>query len=237
MKKRILIMGAFQPEINTLFENLNGRVIAGHLIQNKDISDMDDFLIDIKECGIGGLRAALSFQSELLDRESPPVVEAIFTGTAGIYKGKISADELTGKPAMITGFSSLFYKYETSNIMGESKIPPGICVQVQSSVGPLAKYLKEQLTPMEGASNSPDSITLSRAHSELLKDSEALFENMEAFALSFAADVYHVPFSAFYAITNRVGSEGSTDWEKNHKIYSNNLQVQMIKYLRHFLAE
>jgi nucleoside phosphorylase len=93
----------------------------------------------------------------------------------------------------------------------------------------MSKYLGLK----EIVSNSMNYVSLIDLSSEELVDHlfDAGAENMEAFSIAYIASKLSIPFTAYYAITNMVGKNGSAEWAENWRKASNALQKLIIKYM------
>ncbi|MCB1140316.1 MAG: hypothetical protein KDK23_16280, partial [Leptospiraceae bacterium] len=54
-----------------------------------------------------------------------------------------------------------------------------------------------------------------------------VLENLEAFSLARFCEIHKIEFSAFLAITNRVGPEGSEEWKQNYRAMAETLQEKV----------
>lgn len=228
----ILLLGAFSPEIHLLAEALHGRILE-NLPRHGD-GEAISALLEIMEVGVGNQSAAFQLQKRLSRTGSPAVLEAIFIGSAGTYgsipEGISSAHPSSLPGGIATGCSRLFWNRELAVLEGRAHLPDIFPGMVQTEAGPLGTILSEGLGSVEGATNSPDSITLVDPVIEGIALPEGmLFENMEAFGLSFVASRMELPFSALYALTNRVGPGGSREWALHHQEYSIALQRALLK--------
>ncbi len=97
--------------------------------------------------------------------------------------------------------------------------------------GDLGERLLQELQPLRGDTNSPDSLTLLPWEREWDLPEGVLFENMEAFGLSHVCRRHQVPFMALYALTNGVGPQGSREWAENHRQLSHELQRRILEQL------
>jgi len=209
----LLFVGAFAPEIDLLRE-YDGRTFhddAGKRIR-----------IGVAECGIGNLNAALYLQKRItLDHPD----EIVFVGSCGLYREPVG-DDVNKTVAFSTGFFHL----DLGVLQGISRIPFPI-VPLRTSPGAIGLRLRDALVPVGGATNCPDSISLIDPSAIELPDG-VLFENMESYGLAKVAYEADVPFSALFAITNRVGPNGSEEWRRNHGIMSETIQKSVLGVLK-----
>ena len=277
---RVLITGAFEPEIDLLAKTCHKRLLSPSKLlslhpsskrkekeeQPRGFSNKEDLIrIEVFELGVGPIESALSLQEKILglgfeergigEREeqdspssaplalpSPAIQEILFLGSAGIYTDKSSSDHMEEYSYGLSCYaqSSTFYFYDLAALKGEGKLPAALGKQVQSKAGPLGRALGEHLQNQSGIRFFPDLSVNTTASLSLLSPKipktkgKALFhiENMEAFALAQLALRYAIPFSAFFSLTNRVGPEGSREWEKNYSLMSIDLQKRFIKFFQ-----
>jgi nucleoside phosphorylase len=219
----ILFIGAFDPEIDLLRDSLDRTTV---------IADGREFGTELLVCGVGSLTAALTLRERLADASLPPVVEIIQIGSAGIYTlSEASAYEKMAGSEGITGFSDLFYKMDISVIEGFAKIPQIQSHRILTEAGPLILNLAQSMGARKGATNSPDSITLKCPTLEWGLPEGCVYENLEGFGLATAAQRSGVSFGALYAITNRVGPDGSDRWRERYRAMSTDLQKKILKRL------
>ncbi len=203
--KSILFIGAFPPEIE--------------LIARGD--SPENLMVEALDCGVGNVSAALALQERLLDRDKPPVAEAIFIGSAGCY------DEGPFGPPLNLGFAVGFENREIAVTAGDAHLPDLMLSALETRPGPLGLRLRDELGARTGSVNSPDSLTLSPP-----PGIRGEFENMEAFGLACAAARSELPFCAVLALTNRVGPDGSAQWRANHREMGRALQEAILRVLR-----
>lgn len=55
-----------------------------------------------------------------------------------------------------------------------------------------------------------------------------MLENLEAFSLARFCEIHKIGFSAFVAVTNRVGPSGSEQWAANYRSMGQALQQKLI---------
>ena len=216
--KRILLLGAVEAEIDLLRDRMSGALI--------DLNDQQ-YRMDIDICSVGNIDAALSLQSVLsqnqLDVKSS-IAEVIFIGSAGSYH----SDRY---PIGSTVYSNSFAHLDTGSMRKMAKIPPLMIHRIESVFGDIATFIRKQLSMTCAVTNSIDSISLVDMEAEA-KDNGIDVENMETFGLARAAQMYSVPFSAFFCITNRVGPDGSVEWQQNYRTLSEDLQQRIVSALK-----
>lgn len=242
IKKRALIAGAIGAEIALLAERLNQQ--AGLEIKETLID------VEVLEVGVGSIDAALTLQHRLLNQNLPRIDEILFIGSAGRHISTVDHDNpavdlpgsTAGEPAAPSGrknlperhdwgFSVRFLRLESSVRQGESRLPPALVSTVETTPGSLGEFLVGRLRPLTGVTNSLDSITLVSVSSEDFNITGPLFENMEAFGVARICELLSLPCSAFFALTNDVGPEGSLQWALNHGRMGLELQRAILEAL------
>ncbi|MEQ9363653.1 MAG: hypothetical protein RIF32_05390 [Leptospirales bacterium] len=203
-KPRLLIVGAFAPEIDRLAA-----------------ADPREF--DLLEAGIGSVAAAVSLQARLLNPAAAPVSEVLFLGSAGVYDPAAPA----GPGAF--GFSTGFCKRDLATLEGRAHAPGTGGEIFTTEVGERGAAMRaavEASKIQDGVTNSTDSVSLVQ-----VEVSDCAFENLEAFGVAWVCRRYAVPFGAFFALTNSVGPEGSEQWRANYREMSLELQGFAVKSL------
>lgn len=170
-------------------------------------------------CGVGNVAAAIALTQYL--EKNPAPDEILFVGSAGTYR--LQSDEFR------VGVSNLFFQRELAVVRSESNRPALMPASIETVRGSIASGLADSLHCVGGSTNCPDSITLVSPGTLF---GEIEFENMECYGLSLVANQYGLPFSAFFAITNAVGPNGSESWRKNYREYSQELQKRLIRHLK-----
>ena len=237
----LLLFGAFAPEVNLLRENLDAELLKvpvlspGSPVANT-VADTALRRVEIFEGGVGNLNCALNLQERILDRQAPPVAEAIFIGSAGVYLR--SHDSQGPHPGPdFPGFSRTFYNREAAVLEGRARLPEPLTKTSMSTPGPIGETLAKNLDALEGATNSPDSLTLFAPVESEHFPGDINYENMETFGAAMAFLKYSIPFCAFFALTNYVGPEGSKEWSRVYKEYSTKLQARILDILTPMLGE
>lgn len=209
--KRVLFCGAVPPEID---------LISASTSETTRDDAAPSPLYEAHALGVGNLSAAFSID-ELL--RSGRFSEVIFLGSAGAYTD-------AEFPAFVT--SSHFVNHEAAVILGNARIPDLLPSVIQSQPGNAAQFLQEELGFPQGIVNCPDSISL-----QPLRPPGIDYENMECFGAAFAARRHNIPFSAFLAVTNRVGPDGSREWLATFREKGAALQREILSVLRRFSFE
>jgi len=166
-------------------------------------------------CGIGNVAAAGNLTERLCTGELPS--EIVFVGSAGTYARDSGAFRI--------GVSRVFAQRELSVLRGESRKPDLLTQKIETTPGLFSEILANKLDPIHGITNCPDSITLIDAP-ELFSGMD--FENMECFGLAHCALRFKIPFTAFFALTNSVGPDGSREWFRNYNEFSQELQRRIL---------
>ena len=164
--------------------------------------------------GVGIASSVFTLQKYLF--ENRKISEIIFCGSCGAYNP-------SGNALGEIVFSNNFVYKEIAEFHGIVKVPDLVQKKVETVSGEFSKSII--LTLKSGVTNSTNSITiedLSDNVKEMLK--EVAFENMESYGLGIVANKYSLPFTAFFSVTNYVGKNGSDDWKKNWRAFSDKLQ-------------
>ncbi len=165
-------------------------------------------------CGIGNISAAVSLTAAM---EKNPPDEILFVGSAGSYEP--APDEFRA------AISNSFVQREIAALEGRARKPDAMISTIDTRRGPLAAAIAARGGFQEGRVNCVEAVTLMEPGQ--LFDGLA-FENMECFGLAWAAAKVDVPFSALFAITNTVGPDGSAQWRRNYRAFSQELQKRII---------
>lgn len=226
MSRNILLIGAFSPEIERVNRVIRSREGQEFAVARRAYPG-ESVRFEVFECGIGNIAAALNLQERILRAARPPD-ECIFVGSAGIYPSAVVGDLL---PAQF-GFSRNFANYEIAVLEGRGKIPDLMEARIRTDPGPLGRALIAALSLPEGQVNSPDSLTMTPTGPDSERVYRSLdFENMEVFGLASVARRYDLPFCAVFALTNKVGPDGSREWARSHKELGLLLQNDIIRAL------
>ncbi len=223
MSRNILITGAFAPEIDLVVRGVRSRSLGEAALIQRLFGQ--SVRIDSFECGIGNITAALNLQERILRTEDTPE-EVIFLGSAGIYPYAVVGHLL---PAQF-GFSRNFANYEISVLEGRGKIPDLMVARIRTDPGLLGRHIITSLSLPEGQVNSPDSLTLAGQPGDGVNLYRPLdFENMEVFGLASVAQRHNLSFCAIFALTNKVGPDGSREWAASHRELSLQLQTSILR--------
>ena len=213
--------------------------------------------IEVLELGVGPVDSALSLQQRILTIEKEkgrwsslfrpiaPIQEILLLGSAGLYLDKNSPKSLARKKYSYgpTSYAQScdFYFHDLAVLEGKAKQPELLCTHIQSKAGPLALAFSESLGKQKGLSffenlstNTASALSLRSPRLPSKKrNGEPLFrlENLEAFALARIAARHKLAFSAFFALSNGVGPQGSKEWQKNYRLMSIVLQEALKKIL------
>ncbi len=204
-KAHVLITGAFAPEIDVIPRDLDG--------------------VSILEAGIGSLTAALQLERSL--PELPPISEVVFLGSAGVY----DQDAAYGPGHF--GASTVFTKYDAAVLEGRGRAVGPLSRSLAVEAGGIARSLRSaDVNFHTGVANSTDSVTLYELNlaGDLITRPD--FENLEAYGLAAVCVHHKLPFTAFFALTNIVGRNGSLQWRDNHASMGKTLQEIALKTLK-----
>ncbi|MCW7470487.1 nucleoside phosphorylase-I family protein [Leptospira kanakyensis] len=161
--------------------------------------------------GIGNLDAAVNLSQYLSQKKE--IQNIIFFGSCGAY-------EWTNFSIGSIVSPNLVYTKELSHTLRLSK---------QIPVTPEFYELVTDKSFQAANCNAPTTITLAELKNPPDPSWENLeVENLELFGIAKVAAKFSVTVTAYLAITNLVGKDGSTDWAKNWKELSHTLQNQFL---------
>lgn len=162
--------------------------------------------------GIGNLEAAVNL-SDFLFRNKK-IRHIIFFGSCGAY-------EWTHIPIRSIVSPKLVYTKELTHALKLSK-------QIPES--PESFYLVSDNDFPSVSCNAPTTISLTELKTPP-EDSwvNLAVENLELFGIAKVAAKFSVSVTAYLAVTNIVGPEGSADWAKNWKDLSHSIQNQFLR--------
>lgn len=215
----LLILGAFEPEIDLLLKYLPDLNASKHVQNNKELQ------VTLYCTGIGSLESALFLQALLLETNKPD--EIIFIGSAGAYFPSANQASFV--------LANQFSNYDLSVMEDKAKTIQTMNRIIQTQFG----YISKQITSrFENATNTiinaTNSISLAppSPHSSFLKGIQKnhLYESLEGFGLAHICKKKQIPFSSLLAITNDVCENGSLQWQKNHKKMSHELQTKLLDF-------
>lgn len=215
----LLIAGAFEPEIDELRAACEGRIV---------VLDGRPIRVRTAALGVGALEAALSVAPALAAcaAQGEAVAECLFLGSAGVYRGE---PPIAAGPDR-SGCSTEFYQFDLAVLEGRARRPAPARSRVTSRAGEAAFALQAELDRTgvceRSGCNSTDSVTLV----DFAPDANAgfRFENLEAYGVARALEGTGVAFTAFFALTNAVGPEGSDQWRANFRAGSLKLQRALL---------
>ncbi len=218
----LLVFGAFEPEIDEVRSAAEGRVVSFAGRPRR---------IQTAALGIGALEAALAVGPTLAlcAARGEPAGEALFLGSAGVYRGE--PDISAGSDRF--GCSTDFFQYDLAALEGRARRPTLARSRVTTRAGEVANALAAELELTTGCArfgcNSTDSVTL--VDFAPAANAGFRFENLEAYGIARALEGSGVLFSAFFALTNRVGPDGSDQWRANFRDGSLKLQRVLLGLL------
>ncbi|TGL90741.1 phosphorylase [Leptospira congkakensis] len=164
--------------------------------------------------GIGNLEAGINLYKYL--SQNKEIQNIIFFGSCGAYEWReISIGSIVSP--------NFVYTKELSHALKLSK-------QIPESPE-FYELFPDKSIPMVKC-NAPTTISLT----EFKKPPESSWENLEVenlelFGIAKVAANFSVTVTAYLAVTNLVGKEGSADWAKNWKDLSHSLQNRFLKEL------
>jgi len=193
---KTLVVSAWGPEIAPL------RRLGRH-----------DAEVVLRPVGIGPVEAAIGAAAALAAHRPERV---IFVGTAGVYpRGRHTA--ALGSVAI----AEEVLLVSTAALRGDGYLP-----ELQPSRDAGAKTLRDALRAAAPAVPvarvaCPVAITRSAALGRrIAKETGALLENLEAFAVARAARAAKVSFASVLGVANRVGPDGHQEWRAHHRAAS-----------------
>jgi hypothetical protein len=165
--------------------------------------------------GIGNLEAAISLKKYLYENSS--VDSIFFFGSCGVYPWASFQSETMVSVSHATHL-------EISSALGQSK-------QIQTkSISLFSKALPLGL-PL-AVCNAPSTLTLLEMDKPPNENWNSLeIENLELFGIARVCESMIKHLSAFLAITNVVGQNGSKDWQKNWRKCSSQLQNDFLEVI------
>lgn len=196
----ILFCGAFDGEIDIIKKYKN---------------------LNVLKTGVGAFDTMYNLQKVLIRFKNFRSI--VFLGSAGAYPhSNLKIGEIV--------YSNSFTYREIGEFRKLIKVPKiinrNILTELEPHVEPLTKKFKEVVT------NSTNYITLEDIPLDECIDFyyDVGVENMEGFPIAYIASKFNLPFTAFYGVTNMVGSKGSDDWVRNWREASNHLQREVLSY-------
>ncbi len=178
--------------------------------------------LNILNVGVGFHESMYNLQNYLTKNDN--IRSILFIGSAGAYPHSgLNVGEFV--------FSYKFLYKDLADIKKIAKVPSIVTKHLLSKTDPYVIQMSKSLGFKETVSNSMNYVTLIDLSPEELVDNliEAGAENMEAFSIAYIANKLSIPFTAFYAITNIVGINGSKEWASNWRKASNLLQKKIIQ--------
>ncbi|MDZ4726602.1 MAG: phosphorylase [Leptospira sp.] len=197
-----------------LLKDWNQVLIAGAFSGEIDLLFTSGNFPHIQTLGIGNLDAGLSTYKYLT--ENPEIETVLFFGSAGAY---------TWSKIPIRSFvnASIFSQSEIAPLFSLAKQLPTEFIQFDP-VNPLY--------PIEAICNSPSSITLHDLTDKTNDLWQVLqIENLECYGIARVCQKLNRQFQAHFAITNLVSPDGSSEWQKNWRELSTELQLQFLNQI------
>lgn len=201
-----------------------GVLIAGAFAPELDLIPRDLPRLHVFEAGIGSLPAALRLERSLA--ELPPISEVVFLGSAGVYE--TSASHGPGR----FGRSTVFTKYDATVLEGRGRVVGPLAEALCTEKGPVAAAIEAAAGFRSGVCNSTDSVTLFQPKLVGGLAARPDFENLEAYGLAAVCLHHGLRFAAFFALTNAVSEDGSSQWREHHVSMGKTLQEIALKTLK-----
>ncbi|RHX79035.1 phosphorylase [Leptospira yasudae] len=180
-------------------------------------------------CGIGNLEAALRLQRFLLEHQNKGLAlpsQVMFVGSAGVYPWL--------HPSFWKnrfGFSFQIEHQELGKIERRIRIPEIVPDSYEFPHSFEFPPTNEVLISKTNATGSIAIETVSGKALEYLRENDLGFENMECFGLAKVCKDFQIPLYSFFALTNTVGPDGSSEWKSNYKRESARLQEFLLSFL------
>lgn len=219
--QRLLICGAFAPEIDHLTEQL----------QKPGASALPaGGTAECAALGIGSVAAAIALQARLLDRDRPRITEVLFVGSAGVYAADQPAGQGASGSRSFFGRSESFCKRDLAVLENRASVPGPLEGEVLRGGAARGQILGRMISHADlavmpdGLTNSTDSITLVTPVDRSGMDFPD-YENLEGYGVARVCWQYDLPYAAVFALTNHVGPEGSAQWRANFRSMSIELQA------------
>ncbi|XDD47871.1 phosphorylase [Leptospira sp. WS39.C2] len=188
----------FNPEITLITGAFEGEI---NLLKNHSKFP------NVKAMGIGNLEQSFQLFSYLT--KHPEIQNIVFLGSCGIYTWSGIRTNSIVSPSSVCSL-------EISAALGFAKQLPQT---------PPSFSLQNDHNFPNGICNAPTCITLHQMESPPNNEwKECSFENLELFGLTKVASEFQIPVTAYLAVTNSVGPNGSLEWRDNWQNLSNQLQ-------------
>lgn len=166
----------------------------------------------LKVMGIGNLEAAVNLSEYLFQNKQ--IQQIVFLGSCGAYEWSGISINSVVSPNQV-------YTKELSHALNLSK---------QIPVSPESFHLRSDKDFPKVTCNAPTTISLAEIKNPPEESWKSLdVENLELFGISKVAAKFSIPVTAYFAVTNLVGPNGSVDWTKNWKNFSHDLQNQFLQ--------
>ncbi|PJZ45870.1 phosphorylase [Leptospira brenneri] len=195
--------------------NINQTLVTGAFEGEVGLLRASGKFPHLQVMGIGNLEAAVNLSDYLFRNKE--IRHIVFFGSCGAY-------EWSGIPTKSFVSPNIIYTKELGHVLKLSK-------QIPES--PEFYQLVPDKTFRTVQGNAPTTITLKELNSPpepSWKDLEV--ENLELFGISKIVSRFSITATAYLAVTNQVGPEGSKDWAENWKELSHSLQNQFLEKMR-----
>ena len=194
----VLIVAAFAPELDRLRPRLDDELRG----------KIGGLTVACALVGVGIPNAAAATVERLAEHRPRALV---LVGTAGVYAS--AAASIAIGDAVVVRATVLVDAAET---YGHGVMPAPVG-RVHACHEPLARALAEGVAPRHDVATTLGVTTDDAFAARLAAASGCALENLEAFAVANACVRGGVPFAAVLGVSNRVGSTGRVEWQRNHR--------------------
>ncbi len=200
-------------------------------LESIDKKKFRSFRFYLNPLGIGKINAVMNLYKIYYKKFYKKKLEIIFLGSCGSYK-KISD---------LFIYSNLFVNYDYASLLKKAKPLESISSLIKTNIGDfLSNFLSYNTFLPKAIVNTTDSITLTslsedyfyKLNPDLEKLNLPVVENLELYSIAKFCLIHEIPFTALLSITNRVGKNGSKEWEKNYQT----LSIQLTNLLKNYLS-
>ncbi len=193
-------------------------LVTGAIQGEIDLVQSSGFFPHCFPLGIGNLNASIQLMELVVER--PALKLVVFLGSAGTYP-------TSGLDLFDVVSSDFITSIEFFSDPSKQKTFPLEPIQIPES--PVRKRLEKTIRFVK--SNAPQSLTLgslSKIDLEIIGLPE--IENLEVYGCAKVCQNRGLDFLPLLGITNKVGKEGSLDWQKNWRTVSNAVQERFLSF-------
>lgn len=163
--------------------------------------------------GIGNLEQAIQCSKYLV--QNPDIKQIVYLGSCGVYPWVPFPIGDIVSPKEV-------HSEEISSLLGFGK---------QLPMNPSFHKLEADPSFPPVVCNAPTTITLHQLDEKNHQNWKNFqVENLELFGLAKVANQFQIPITAYLVITNTVEPNGSADWQKNWREFSNQLQRRFLEH-------